>query len=86
MAEPRRQRMTPGEFLEWQGRQDRNYELADGVPVLPLKAMTGATRRHDRVVTNTLFALMRQRAQTAPDRRLSGTSQVPERPAGPAGV
>jgi Uma2 family endonuclease len=60
MAEPRHRRMTPDEFLEWQKRQDRNYELVDGLPMLPLKAMTGATRRHDRVVTNTMFALMRQ--------------------------
>lgn len=60
MAEPQHQRMTPDEFFEWQKAQDRNYELVDGIPVLPLKAMTGATRRHDRVVTNTMFALMRR--------------------------
>jgi Uma2 family endonuclease len=52
--------MTPDEFFEWQKSQDKNYELVDGVPVLPLKAMTGATRRHDRIVTNTLFALMQR--------------------------
>ena len=60
MSEPQRQRMTPEEFFEWQTKQDRNYELVDGIPALPLKAMTGATRRHDRVVTNTLFALMQR--------------------------
>ena len=60
MSEPQRRRMTPDEFFEWQKTQDRNYELVDGVPVLPLKAMTGATRRHDRVVTNAMFALMRR--------------------------
>ena len=60
MAELQLQRMTPEEFFEWQTKQDRNYELVDGVPVLPLKAMTGASFRHDRAVTNTMFALMRQ--------------------------
>jgi Uma2 family endonuclease len=60
MSEPQQRRMTAEEFFEWQARQDKNYELVDGVPVLPLKAMTGATRRHDRIVTNTLFALMRR--------------------------
>jgi Uma2 family endonuclease len=49
--------MTPDEFLEWQKRQDRNYELVDGLPVLPLKAMTGATLRHDRITTNATVAL-----------------------------
>ena len=31
--------------LGWQARQDRNDELLDGIPVLPLKSMTGATQR-----------------------------------------
>ena len=52
MSEPRPRRMTADEFFEWQKNQDRNYELVDGFPVLPLKAMTGATLRHDRVTTN----------------------------------
>jgi Uma2 family endonuclease len=60
MAEPQRRRMTPDEFFEWQKRQDRNYELVDGIPVLPLKPMTGATHRHDRVVTNALISLGQQ--------------------------
>ena len=60
MAEPQHRRMTPDEFFEWQKNQERNYELVDGVPVVPLKAMTGATRRHDRLVTNTMFALMQR--------------------------
>ena len=57
MSEPQRQRMTPEEFFEWQASQDRNYELVDGVPLLPLKAMTGATLRHDRVTTNAIISL-----------------------------
>ena len=60
MAEPQHQRMTPDEFFEWQKNQDKNYELVDGIPVLPLKAMTGATHKHDRAVTNTMFALMQR--------------------------
>ena len=52
--------MTADDFFEWQKNQDRNYELVDGVPVLPLKAMTGATLRHDRVTTNAIISLGNQ--------------------------
>ena len=62
MAEPQRQRMTPDEFFEWQKHQDKNYELVDGVPVLPLKAMTGATRAHDRITVRALTLLSEQLA------------------------
>lgn len=57
MAELKLTRMTQDEFLEWQQSQDRNYELVDGLPVLPLKAMTGATHAHDRVVVNLVASL-----------------------------
>lgn len=57
MGEPDLKRMTADEFLVWQQSQDRNYELVDGLPVLPLKAMTGATREHDTVTLNVLAAL-----------------------------
>lgn len=50
-------KMTVEEFFAWQKRQDKNYELVDGVPVLPLKSMTGATRRHDMVTVNAIIAL-----------------------------
>src|SRR4051794_41129067 len=49
--------MTPEVFFAWQARQDRNFELVDGSPVLPSKAMTGATLRHDRVTTNAIISL-----------------------------
>jgi Uma2 family endonuclease len=60
MAEPRLRRMTPEEFFAWQERQDKLYELVDGLPVLPLKMMTGASQAHDRVVVNIIAALHRQ--------------------------
>ena len=50
-------KMTVEEFFEWQQGQDRNYELVDGVPVLTVKAMTGATSRHDTVTVNAIIAL-----------------------------
>lgn len=50
-------KMTVEEFFEWQLEQDRNYELVDGVPVLPVKAMTGASRRHDTVTVNAIVSL-----------------------------
>jgi Uma2 family endonuclease len=49
--------MTVEEFFEWQSRQDRNYELVDGVPVLTVKAMTGASERHDMVTVNAIASL-----------------------------
>ncbi len=41
MAQPQLHRMTPEEFFAWQQRQDKLYELVHGLPVLPLKMMTG---------------------------------------------
>ncbi len=60
MAERQLKRMTPDEFFEWQARQDKNYELVDGVPVLTIKAMTGATERHDTVTVNAIVSLGNQ--------------------------
>ena len=60
MAEPQLRRMTEDEFFAWQERQDRLYELVDGVPVLPLKMMTGASQAHDQVVVNIIRELGNQ--------------------------
>lgn len=60
VAELKLQRMTADEFLDWQQSQDHKYELIDGFPVLPLKAMTGATHAHDLVVVNVLRELATQ--------------------------
>jgi Uma2 family endonuclease len=60
MGERRLKRMAPEEFFEWQARQDKNYELVDGIPVLPIKAMTGATSRHDTVTVNAIVSLGNQ--------------------------
>ncbi|WP_274627729.1 Uma2 family endonuclease [Arvimicrobium flavum] len=56
MAE-QQERMSLEQFFEWQQRQERNYELVDGVPVLTVKAMTGASVRHDTVTVNAILAL-----------------------------
>ncbi|MDA8249576.1 MAG: Uma2 family endonuclease [Rhodospirillales bacterium] len=49
MSQAALRRMTADEFLEWDLNQpDARHELIDGVPV----AMTGARRRHDRIVVN----------------------------------
>jgi len=53
MSEAAARKMTADEFLVWNEGQECRYELIDGVPV----AMTGARRRHDRVVVNILAAL-----------------------------
>jgi Uma2 family endonuclease len=69
MGEPELKRMTADEFLVWQQDQNRNYELVDGLPILPLKGMTGATHAHDRATVALLreFAtqLRRKRCQPA---------------------
>ena len=57
MAEPQLRRMTQDEFFDWQERQEHLYELVDGIPVLPLKMMTGASQRHDRVAVNVIASL-----------------------------
>ncbi|MBP0616592.1 Uma2 family endonuclease [Jiella sp. KSK16Y-1] len=59
--------MTADEFYAWQLEQDENYELVDGIPVLPAKAMTGASRRHDIITVNILSAL-RQKLRGQPCR------------------
>lgn len=56
MAEPAAHHMSIEEFFRWQERQTERFELVDGVPV-PLRAMTGASRQHDRISVNTLIAL-----------------------------
>ena len=48
-------RMSVEVFLDWQTRQGELYELVDGRPVP--RGMTGATQRHDRVVTNAIVTL-----------------------------
>jgi Uma2 family endonuclease len=60
MGERQLKRMTPEEFFEWQARQDRNYELVDGIPVVTTKAMTGATTRQDTVTVNAIISLGNQ--------------------------
>lgn len=54
MAELATERMTQRDFLNWQTGQDALYELVDGRPVP--RSMTGATRRHDRIVTNAILS------------------------------
>ena len=68
MSEGAIRRMTADEFLEWDlTAPDCRHELVDGVPVpqhgwkdSSPTAMTGASRRHDRVVMNTQLALGNQ--------------------------
>lgn len=60
MAEPKLQRMSEDEFFAWQEKQDHLYELVDGLPVLPLKMMTGASQVHDRAVVNIIRSLGNQ--------------------------
>jgi hypothetical protein len=45
MAETLPKKMTVEEFFEWQQRQDKNYELLDGIPIPHVKAMTRASDR-----------------------------------------
>lgn len=49
--------MEADEFLLWSTHQDARYELVDGIPV---EMMSGASRVHDRIVTNLIISLGRQ--------------------------
>jgi Uma2 family endonuclease len=60
MGELHPPRMTAEDFFAWQAKQDLLYELVDGIPVLPLKMMTGASQAHDRVVVNIIASLHTQ--------------------------
>jgi Uma2 family endonuclease len=60
MAQPELKRMSVEAFLDWQLQQDKLYELVDGLPYLPLKMMTGASRNHDRITVNTILSLGNQ--------------------------
>ena len=62
-----RPRMSPEEFLAWQRRQDKLYELVDGRPKLPLKMMTGASVCHD-TVTGNVFANLHNQLRGKPCR------------------
>jgi len=64
MAPPALKRMTPEEFYRWPGEEGVRYELVDGFPV---KAMTGASQRHDTITLNILSAL-RQKLRGSPCR------------------
>ena len=46
--------MTPDAFLEWCLDQEDRWELVNGMPI---RMMTGATRRHDRAVVNVIANL-----------------------------
>jgi Uma2 family endonuclease len=52
--------MSQDEFFAWQEKQDRLYEFVDGIPILPLKMMTGASQAHDRAAVNIIAALHSQ--------------------------
>lgn len=60
MAQTAERLMTPEEFFDWQQGRDGLYELVDGVPVMMLKMMTGASLQHDRVTVNVIVSLGNQ--------------------------
>ena len=48
IASPKRQRMTPEEYLEWELRQEIRYEYCDG----EVFAMSGGTKNHAKIAFN----------------------------------
>jgi Uma2 family endonuclease len=54
MADPAPRLLTVDEFFAWQEKQEELYEFVEG-RLVP-RSMTGATRRHDLLVTNAIFA------------------------------
>jgi Uma2 family endonuclease len=57
MVETALRPMKPEEFFHWQLGQEDRYELVDGFPV---KMMTGASERHDRIVVNIIASFHSQ--------------------------
>ena len=60
MANRAERLMDADEFLRWCLDQEDRYELVNGIPVKMTDGpmmMTGASRLHDRLLTNTLVAL-----------------------------
>ena len=69
MLQPKPERMSVAEFLEWNERQEERYELVDGFPRRvgyeldhgePMRMMTGARFEHRRVVRNISTEIDRQ--------------------------
>src|SRR4051794_3867032 len=63
MLDKRQRRMTPEAFYAWAEPLDEKYELVDGFPVRrtpDLEMMTGASKRHDRIVWNLIGAIGNQ--------------------------
>lgn len=58
MSQPALAPMTAEEFFAWGERQEERHELVDGYPA----PMSGASRRHDRIVVNGLAFRMRPQA------------------------
>ena len=57
MRNTARNLMDPDEFLHWCLDQEDRYELVEGIPV---KMMTGASTRHDRIIINLIMQLGQQ--------------------------
>ena len=53
IASPKRQQMTPSEYLEWESQQELRYEYCDG----EVFAMTGGTKNHAKIASNFQNAL-----------------------------
>jgi Uma2 family endonuclease len=65
MADTAAQKMTADQFLQWclaPEQDEARWEFVDGVPV---RMMTGATRRHDQIVVN-LISELRSRLRGGP--------------------
>jgi len=56
--------MEVDEFFTWQQRQEKHYELVDGVPT---EMMTGASGLHNQIVTN-IIALLKDKLRGGPCR------------------
>ncbi len=78
MAEPAAHHMSVEEFFLWQERQTERFELVDGIPV-PLRAMTGASRQHDRITVN-LVGELRNRLRGKPCVTFTPDTAVRTRP------
>ena len=73
MSQTERKRMTVEEFFDWQQRQDRNYELVDGVPV-PCRHPTGGTPGDALKILGNVLSDVPEKEERFVDERLTSAT------------
>jgi hypothetical protein len=71
MSQTKQKKMTVEEFFDWQQRQDRNYELVDGVPVLCLNEVIGGASGDPLMILRNILSDVPEEQEWSVDERLT---------------